>query len=127
MPKTVLVVDDQEPVVELVGAALESAGYRVLKAYGCDGGLQILSENGRTDLILSDILMGNPDGYIFIERARETGYRGKVIFMSGLDNREEAMRHRADGYLRKPFKGGIKMLLTIVGDIIGEAGPPETT
>ena len=119
MPQTILVVDDQRSTVDLVSSVLEGVGYRVLKAYG---GTQALDVIGREspDLVLSDIMMPDIDGYEVLRQARCGGYRGPFVFMSAGKN-EDDVRKVGSAYLKKPF-GVEDLQKTIANVLIGEAG-----
>ncbi len=67
---TVLVVDDDEAMVEIVRRKLQGAGYRVVTA--CDGreGLSALDEHNPV-LIVLDLMMPEMDGFEFLRRLKE--------------------------------------------------------
>lgn len=66
----ILIVDDQPDLVQSIGMALESVGYRVLSATDGLTALDLL-EREPVDLILADIAMPRMNGYQFYERVRE--------------------------------------------------------
>jgi len=104
--RTVLVVDDEYGTVEVLVAALEDAGYRVLTAANGRRALERLEEN-KPDLVVSDFMMPLMDGAALVEAMRSNPeYRDiPVIMMSAAP--ESALRKRLDGYvafLRKPFR-----------------------
>jgi len=122
----VLVVEDEDSVRGFVVTTLRGRGYKVEEA--CDGtdALEVLEEKGAAefDLIISDVMMHEMDGPIFVREAREQySHHPRVVFMSGYA--ESAMRDQIDeiddaGYLQKPFTA--KALASCVKDIIG--APP---
>ncbi len=105
---TILIVDDSPTIRKLVSMTLESRGYTVVVA--CDGvdGLAKMQE-GRPDLILSDITMPKLDGYQFckvIKNNKETK-NIPVILLSGNDGLFDKVRGRMAGsanYITKPFE-----------------------
>jgi PAS domain S-box-containing protein len=103
---TVLLVDDELAVRELVQKFLESIGYRVLPAEGGAAALRTLEAGARVDIVVSDLLMPGMSG---AELARELDRAAPglpILFMSGYAHDEDA---RAIGsrpnscFLPKPF------------------------
>ena len=119
----ILVVEDEDSVRNFVVIALKGRGYEVLEA--CDGvdALEMLEEFGADhfDLIISDVMMAEMDGPVFVREAQENhDYKRRVIFMSGYA--ETAMREQIDlientGYLQKPFQA--EVLASAVKEMIG--------
>jgi two-component system, OmpR family, response regulator VicR len=125
--RTVLVVDDEFGTVEVLVAALEDAGYRVLTAANGRRGLERLEEN-KPDLVISDFMMPLMDGATMVAAMRANpAFRDiPVIMMSAAP--EAALRRHLDGYeafLRKPFR--IDALLGVVRSVLErEPGPSRT-
>ena len=70
MPKTILIVDDSTSFRQVVGMALQGAGYEVVEA--CDGKDALTKLDGRKyHLIVSDVNMPNLDGIGFVKAAKE--------------------------------------------------------
>jgi len=72
MERTILIVDDDRHIVEMVAELLASEGYAVRKAYD---GLSALQEADLTppDLVLSDVAMPRLNGVALAERLRDRG------------------------------------------------------
>ena len=124
--RTVLVVDDEFGTVEVLVAALEDAGYRLLTAANGRRALERLEEN-KPDLVISDVMMPLMDGAAMVAAMRANpSFRDiPVIMMSAAP--ESALRRRLDSYeafLRKPFS--IPALLEAVHAVFERAGaaPP---
>lgn len=105
--KTVLVVDDEFGVADVLEAILEDAGYQVITASNGRQGLARLAEQRHPDAALIDLMMPVLDGAEMLRVIRENpAYRDlPVVMMSGLD--EAAVRVRVSGhsiFLRKPFQ-----------------------
>lgn len=103
---TVLVVDDEPDLVELLQYALETAGFRVLTATDGTEGLA-LAEAEKPDLLVVDIMMPRMDGIELTERVRErAALRLTPILMltARTDERDEilGLEAGADDYLPKP-------------------------
>ncbi len=102
-----LVVDDQESNIQVVGAALGQLGFEILPA---TGGLQAFQRLAvrRPDLILLDLLMPEMDGFEVCRRIRENGDWADVpiIFLSSADDKGLIVRALESGgvdYITKPF------------------------
>ncbi|HEX5419810.1 MAG TPA: response regulator [Gammaproteobacteria bacterium] len=103
--KTILVVDDEFGIVDVLLAALEDEGYRVLTASNGRRAMERLAENV-PDLIIMDFMMPLLDGAEAGKAIRGDPATASIpiIMMSALP--EPAVRKRFDGYqifLRKPF------------------------
>ena len=84
MAATVLIVDDEPPLVELIHEILESRGYRVLATSDADRALALLDEDpGPIHLLLTDVMMRSHSGFEIAERAQHRWPEVQVIFMSG--------------------------------------------
>ncbi|TCQ70937.1 response regulator receiver domain-containing protein [Ochrobactrum sp. BH3] len=59
---TVLLVDDEEPLLDVLGTALEDAGYDCVRASNAVAALKLLDRTPEMDLIVSDIRMPGMDG-----------------------------------------------------------------
>lgn len=103
--KTVLVVDDEFGIADVLVTVLEDEGYRVFSAANGRQGLDRLAEI-RPDLIVVDFMMPLMDGPALGRAIREdrTLAGVPIVMMSAVP--ETALRERFDGYdafLRKPF------------------------
>jgi len=103
---TVLVIDDESPIVDLLVDIIEDRGLTALRASNGAEGLAI-ARTTHPDLIISDVMMPALDGYALVDALRsEPGLaHTTVILMSAAFPRdgEHATDRLADGYLRKPF------------------------
>jgi two-component system, OmpR family, phosphate regulon response regulator PhoB len=102
--KAVLVVEDNMDMAEIYRLTLEDYGYTVLMAHSGRDALQILNSY-RPQVIVMDLTI--PDGVAGLLGALDTvaeHREAKLIIVSGRNDLEEiARKHRARGYLRKPF------------------------
>jgi CheY-like chemotaxis protein len=102
--RTVLVVDDDEQVRQLLRTVLEGEGYRVLEAIdGLDAIEQLKRQ--RPSLILLDLVMPRMDGAELVRELQRRGLRPgiSILICSTGDLVLEAARLGADGYVEKPF------------------------
>src|SRR5205807_3556059 len=103
--KTILVVDDDPDVHQLIAAALPSETYQIDDAYG---GMQALSylEKQQCDLVLTDIRMPGMDGLELLRRIRQTRPDARVLVMTAENTPENitgSLRDQAIGFFSKPF------------------------
>ena len=103
-PKTVLIVEDEKNIVDILRFNLQRAGYQTLEAYdGEDGLAQAVSAN--PDLILLDLGLPDMDGVDIIRRVRSRGTAPIVVVSARTRERDkiEALDLGADDYITKPF------------------------
>ncbi|HEY0522175.1 MAG TPA: response regulator [Stellaceae bacterium] len=103
---TVLVVDDQDEVRDVVLAHLEALGYRTVPAANGRLALDLLSESGGgIDALLVDHAMPGLSGLEVIRAAREARRSLPVVLMTGYVD-TDALGKRVDGVvlLKKPFR-----------------------
>lgn len=104
MDYSVLIVDDEPDLVDIVEFQVEALGYKVFKAYNGNEAFKLIQEN-QIDLVISDVQMPNGDGLSLIQDTRkEIGDKPVFIFMSGLldSNKRAVMDSGAFDYLEKP-------------------------
>ncbi|MDO5292330.1 MAG: response regulator transcription factor [bacterium] len=100
----ILVVEDEEPIRNLIAINLEMVGYEVLTSENGSEALALL-EREQVDLILLDVMLPGIDGFTLIEQINleET----PVIFLTAKENvldRVKGLRLGADDYIVKPFE-----------------------
>ncbi|MBZ0265370.1 PAS domain S-box protein [bacterium] len=106
--ETILVVEDDEDVRELVIQALEFFGYHVLHATSGKRALKLCLEmESPVDLIVTDIIMPEMNGDEFVLELRKFWQNVPVLFMSGYT--ETALVNKGElppntPYLQKPFR-----------------------
>ena len=120
---TILVVDDEPPILELVRYTLEDEQIRVLEAADGVQALEV-AHAARPDLILLDVMMPRLDGLEVCRRLRaDTALGGTRIVMltaAGQDaDRARGLDAGADDYLTKPFSP--LALFTLVRSLLPEA------
>lgn len=103
--KTILVIDDEYGIAELLQFALEDANYRVLTAPNGKMGLAI-AQNELPDLVLLDVMMPIMDGPATLRalQANEALREIPVVMMSSIN--ETSVRALCEGFaafVRKPF------------------------
>lgn len=83
--ETILVVDDEPGLLNVTQTILTSQGYQVLCAESAEQALTML-ETEQIDLLLSDVIMPNMDGYQLARKVRKCYPKVKIQLMSGFDN-----------------------------------------
>ena len=102
--KTVLIVEDEVNIVDIVRFNLQREGYATLEAYDGEAGLALAREK-KPDLILLDVMLPNADGFELMEYIRPLGT--PVIFLTArgsVDDRVRGLRMGAEDYIVKPFE-----------------------
>ena len=112
---TILVVDDEQDICNMVAEILKDEGYKVITAYGYNSALDII-KNENINLILTDIWMDNNTvaGLELLESSIKYNHLTPVIMMSGHGNIETAMKAAKSGafdFIEKPFKSERLILL----------------
>ncbi|MFA6286590.1 MAG: response regulator [Opitutaceae bacterium] len=106
--RTVLVVDDEAGVRDIIRLTLTREGYRVMCADGADAAFsQLQSCGGKVDLVLTDIAMPGVSGAKFIELLRGRRPDLGILVMTGADADRaipQAVRNTIRGVLTKPFE-----------------------
>ncbi len=105
--ETILVVEDDETVRQVVVETLANHGYHIIEAINGSEALEIYSLNSQQiDLIISDVVMPQMDGKKFREKILETNPNCKFIFMSGYTDTSVMGFDELDAvdFLQKPFK-----------------------
>jgi CheY-like chemotaxis protein len=103
---TILVVDDEFGIGELLEALLQDDGHRVLTAMNGRHALERIAE-ARPDLVISDLMMPVLDGAGLLRTMRETADLREIPFALMCALPESSIADRVSGYdafLRKPFK-----------------------
>ncbi len=118
--KTVLVVEDDEPLCILL-AKIFSKHYQVITMHNGFDAWSWLAKGNHTDLIVSDINMPNLDGYELLENlSNSVLFRNiPVMILSGMKDsktKEDCIRMGARAYLNKPFEP--RLLLETVKRIL---------
>lgn len=103
--KTVLIVEDEKNIVDILRFNLQRSGYAILEAYdGEDGLRQALSAN--PDLILLDVMLPKMNGFDVCKALREKGSNVPVIILTAREEESDkvlGLEIGADDYITKPF------------------------
>jgi two-component system, OmpR family, KDP operon response regulator KdpE len=120
MKETILLIEDDEALAQLVQLLLERAGYQVVASGNGEAGLNKAQETP-PDLILLDILMPDMDGWHVYEALRRIT-DAPILFLTALGDEHNVaygLGLGADDYIVKPF--GYKELVTRVKAALARA------
>ena len=127
MSKTILIVDDEPDLCEILSYNLHNAGYDTIVAHS---GVEALKEDfNQVDLVLLDVMMPAMSG---IEVARRLRQRQDVkavpiIFLTALDSERDILDGfdaGADDYMSKPFS--VKELMARIKAVLSRSGTVDS-
>ena len=103
--KTVLIVEDEKNIVDIIRFNLQRTGYNTLEAYDGEAGLAMAREK-KPDLILLDVMMPKMMGFDVCRALRAEGDNVPVIILTAREEEEDkilGLEIGADDYITKPF------------------------
>ena len=105
MDKTVLIVEDEQNIVDILSFNLEREGYNTLEAYDGNTGLQLALEQN-PDLVLLDLMLPGMDGFDVCREIRKAGSAVPIIMLTAREEETDkvlGLELGADDYITKPF------------------------
>lgn len=118
--RTILLVEDEAFVRDVMDEALQSVGYHVLKTQNAEEALQLYqSLHGELNLLLTDVVMPGQNGRDLARQLRKQCPGLRTIFMSGYGESMALLGAERDAnvfYLSKPFS--LPALLNKVKDVL---------
>jgi CheY-like chemotaxis protein len=124
--ETILLVEDEESVRQLVLETLQLRGYKILEAAEPEAALRIASSHsGRIDLLITDVVMPGTNGRELSRQITSLRPDTRVLYLSGYT--EDAIIHQGvleagTPFLQKPFT--LQMLFARVREVLsGERTP----
>jgi CheY-like chemotaxis protein len=117
MTRTVLVVEDNTELLEVVEEILSDVGWTVFTATNGTKGLLALKERGaQITLLLTDVVMPDVSGIELASRARDTYPHIKVLLMTGFADVQTGVLP----LVRKPFRR--KELIEAISRVMADTG-----
>ena len=114
---SILIVDDEPDIREILQFNLENEGYHVDSAESAEEAATILSDDHK--LILLDVMMGGISGFKFADTLRKGGNNTPIIFLTAKDTENDMLTGFSiggDDYISKPFS--IKEVIARVKNIL---------
>jgi two-component system response regulator PilR (NtrC family) len=111
---SILIIDDEEVLQDVLSSLLRREGYEVLSAKTGEMGLEVLAEE-EVDLVLLDLMLPGISGQEVLKEIRRREPEMVVVVVtaySSIESAIEAMRQGAFHYIPKPFKNE-EVLLTV--------------
>lgn len=122
--ESILIIEDDDSIREMIQYALESEGYKVLGAADGQAGLKILKMSEKPCLILLDLMLPIMNGWEFLEELRrepETALATiPVVITSAAGDRAATAAQKVEGYIKKPIN--LQHLLHAVTKFCGSPG-----
>jgi len=103
--KTILIVEDEQNIVDILSFNLGREGYDTLEAYDGPTGLQLALEQN-PDLILLDLMLPGMDGFDVCRKVRQSGASTPIIMLTAREEETDkvlGLELGADDYITKPF------------------------
>ena len=113
--KTVLIVEDEKNIVDILRFNLQREKFKTLEAYDGEEGLN-LARTGNPDLILLDVMLPKMNGFDVCRQLRQEGNNVPVIILTAREEESDkvlGLEIGADDYITKPFS--MRELIARVG------------
>ena len=105
MSKTILIVEDEKNIVDILNFNLVKEGYSTMEAYDGHTGLQLAQEQD-PDLILLDVMLPKMNGFDVCAALRKEGHAVPIIMLTAREEENDkvfGLEAGADDYMTKPF------------------------
>lgn len=127
MGKTILIVEDEQNIVDILSFNLSREGYDTLEAYDGPTGLQLALEQN-PDLILLDLMLPGMDGFDVCRKVRESGSSTPILMLTAREEEADkvlGLELGADDYITKPFSMR-ELMARVKANIRRAAMAPQT-
>ncbi len=105
MEKTILIVEDERAIVDILKFNLMRNGYQVLEALDGESGLD-LAKTTNPDLILLDVMLPKLNGFDICRNLRDCGFAMPILMLTAREEENDkifGLEAGADDYITKPF------------------------
>ncbi len=105
MGKTILIVEDEQNIVDILTFNLRREGYETMAAYDGPTGLRLALEKN-PDLILLDLMLPKMDGFQVCRKIRSSGSSTPILILTAREEESDkvvGLELGADDYITKPF------------------------
>ncbi|MCL2152965.1 MAG: response regulator transcription factor [Oscillospiraceae bacterium] len=105
MEKTVLIVDDEKNIVDILSFNLKKEGFDTISAFDGESAIEMYQSN-HPDLILLDVMLPQFDGFEVCRRIRESDKITPIIMLTAREEETDkvlGLDIGADDYITKPF------------------------
>ncbi len=106
-PRSIVVIDDEEAVLDVVRRFLEIAGHEVRCVTSCQDALDLIGAGNTIDLVILDLMMPREDASTAFQRLRQRRADVPILLCTGLpqaDPAPELLRQPGVSLIRKPFR-----------------------
>lgn len=123
---SILIVDDEVDIREILQFNLENEGYKIDLAESAEEGMKKLTPDHR--LILLDVMMGGISGFKMADQLRKSGNYTPIIFLTAKDTENDMLTGFSiggDDYISKPFS--IKEVIARVKTVLKRTAVPTAS
>ena len=102
---TIVVVDDEHSIRELVSASLHFSGFDVKTASNGTEAIDVITQTN-PDIVVLDVMLPDIDGFTVTRRIRQQGVEAPVLFLTARDDTQDkvmGLTVGGDDYVTKPF------------------------
>ena len=120
---SILIVDDEVDIREILQFNLENEGYKIDLAESAEEALKKLTSDHK--LILLDVMMGGVSGFKMADQLRKSGNYTSIIFLTAKDTENDMLTGFSiggDDYISKPFS--IKEVIARVKTVLKRTSSP---
>ncbi|NNJ30938.1 VanR-ABDEGLN family response regulator transcription factor [Lacrimispora defluvii] len=104
MNESILIVDDEKEIADLIEVYLKNDGYQVFKYYNGMAALKCI-ESTRLDMAILDVMLPDIDGFHICQKIREKHFYPIIMLTAKVEDTDKIMGLTigADDYITKPF------------------------
>lgn len=114
---TILVIDDEPAIVDILRSILEEEGYKVITAVNGRQGLDLIAASG-PDVVICDVMMPQLDGRALCRAVEHdpSFHHVPIVLMSAVQNIVSRTDCKHAAYIQKPFD--LDSVLTTVANVL---------